>query len=117
MNRIAAALAILLALFLTLVLPGAAQVAVNLSPVPRLQFFDASGSPLAGGCVFTYAAGTSTPQATYVDSGGVIQNSNPIILDAGGFATIWLAQQAYKFKVVSTGGVSCASGVQQWTVD
>ena len=35
-----------------------AQNVVTLSPVPKLQFFDASGRPLAFGCVFTYESQT-----------------------------------------------------------
>ena len=107
----------LLLLLLLLASPAMAQVSVSLSPVPHMQFLNNNGVPLANGCVFTYAAGTTTPAATYIDSFGVTQNANPIILDAGGFANIWLPNAAFKFKVVSAGGVNCASGVTQWTVD
>lgn len=79
--------------------PSIAQTPVSLAPVPRLQFFSPSGAPLASGCVSTFLAGTSTPAATYVDSAGVFQNSNPIILDVGGFATIYLANQSYRIQV------------------
>lgn len=108
---IASTIALIVCLFC---LPVYAQVPVGISPAPRLQFLDSNGHPLAGGCVFTYQAGTSTPQATYIDSGGVFQNTNPIILDGGGFASIWLAAQAYDIAVWSTGGVNCATGVQQY---
>jgi hypothetical protein len=84
---------------------------VALLIMPRLQFLDANGKPLAGGKVFTYQAGTTTPQATFVDSAGVIQNANPVILDAGGFGNIWLAAQSYKILVQNS------AGVQQWVVD
>jgi hypothetical protein len=106
-----------LLLLLLLATPTMAQVSVSLSPVPHMQFLNNSGIPLANGCIFTYAAGTTTPAATYIDSFGVSTNSNPILLDAGGFANIWLPNAAFKFKVVSAGGVNCASGVTQWTVD
>ena len=104
---------------------GATAVPVILSPVPKIQFFDASGRPLAFGCVFSYQSGTTTPLATYTDSTGTVQNTNPVILDAGGFANgvtaggmIWLAAgQAYTLKVVSAGGVHCASGTTQYTID
>ena len=41
-------------------------MAVNLSPVGGVaaQFFDNSGNVLTGGKIYTYAAGTTTPQAT-----------------------------------------------------
>ena len=97
--------------------PAKAQTPVALSPVARQQFFSASGVPLANGCIFTYAAGTSTPQATYSESTGTYPNTNPIILDAGGFASIWLANSAYRIVAFSSGGLNCASGSQQWAQD
>jgi hypothetical protein len=60
------------------------MASVTLSPDARLQFFDNNGLPLAGGKLFTYIAGTSTLQATYTDSTGLIANANPIILNAAG---------------------------------
>lgn len=104
-------------LLLLLACPAQSQTPVTLSPVARQQFFAADGTPLAGGCVFTYNSGTSTPAATYTDAGGLFTASNPIILDGGGFASIWIASQAYRFVVVSNGGVNCATGSQQWVVD
>jgi hypothetical protein len=94
-----------------------AQTNVAIAPVARQQFFDANGKPLASGCVFTYVAGTSTQQATYSDSSGLFQLSNPIILDSGGFATIWLTNNAYRIVVSSAGGINCASGAQQYVAD
>ena len=73
-----------------------------LAPQPKAQFFDASGTPLVGGKVYTYAAGTTTPLATYTTSAGTVANTNPIILDAAGRTPneIWLvAGTLYKFIV------------------
>lgn len=71
-----------------------------LSPNPKQQFFDANGEPLVGGKIYTYEAGTSTPVATYVDSAGVTQNTNPIILDSRGMCNIWLlTSTSYKYVV------------------
>jgi hypothetical protein len=64
------------------------------------QFFDNSGNPLAGGKLFTYQAGTTTPLTTYTSSAGNVAQSNPIILDASGRVPeeIWLTiGQTYKF--------------------
>ena len=64
------------------------------------QFFDNNGTPLAGGKVHTYSAGTSTPAVTYTDSTGNTANANPIILDSAGRVPqeIWLENGAnYKF--------------------
>lgn len=60
------------------------------------QFFDNDGEPLAGGKLYTYAAGTTTPKATYTTADGNIENDNPIILDSAGRAKIFLAG-SYKF--------------------
>ena len=53
-------------------------------PPGKPQFCDANGNPLAGGFVYTYVPGTTTPQATYQDYLGAAANLNPIVLDAAG---------------------------------
>lgn len=69
----------------------------ELTPVLKQRFFDANGLPLAGGQLFTYLAGTTTPLATYTDSTGVTPNANPVILDSSGYANIWMGPTSYKF--------------------
>ena len=67
-------------------------------PSPRWQFFDSvTGAPLAGGKLYTYAAGTTTPLATYTDSTGATPNANPIVLDSRGECRIWAGDALYKF--------------------
>ena len=44
-------------------------MATALTPSAKQQFFTAAGVPLVGGKLYTYAAGPSTPLATYVDHG------------------------------------------------
>jgi hypothetical protein len=93
---------------------------VELTPVPHIQFLSATGAPLAGGCVSTFQAGTNNPQATYTDSTGLTPNSNPIVLDAGGFANIWLTVTlTYKIQVnaANNSGTCSPLGTSQWTVD
>ena len=53
-----------------------------LFPSPKVAFLDANGKPLAGGFVYFYAAGTTTPQATYTDATLATQNANPAVLDS-----------------------------------
>lgn len=78
-------------------------MAVFLSPVGGVaaQFFDNSGNVLTGGKIYTYAAGTTTNQATYTSNTGVTFHTNPIILDASGRVPggeIWLdGNVQYKF--------------------
>jgi len=84
----------------------------SLGPAPKAQFLDANGQPLVGGMVYTYAAGTTTPLATYTDSTGNSANSNPIILDGRGECSIWFAAgSTYKIKLTDN------TGVEIYTVD
>jgi hypothetical protein len=76
-----------------------------------MQFFRANGEPLVGGKLYTYTAGTTTPQPTYTDSAGGTANTNPVILDSRGEADIWLGGATYKFKLAD------ANDVEIWTVD
>jgi len=92
-------------------IPAFSQATVTPLILPRWQFLDATGNPLAGGFVNTYAAGTSTPQATYADNTGLILNSNPVTLDSTGAATIWLGTNSYRICVKN------AASVQQWCAD
>lgn len=61
-------------------------------PEPRIQFADANGKPLAGGFVYTcLPAGSITDlKASYQDAAGTMLNSNPVVLDSAGRATIFL---------------------------
>ena len=82
-----------------------------ISPPPRLQFFTNAGVPMASGLLYTYAAGTTTPLVTYTDSTGLVANTNPVILDSRGEASIWLGGVGYKFKLATP------ANVDVWTQD
>lgn len=91
-------------------------MSVFLSPVggAGAQFFDNNGNPLTGGKLYTYAAGTTTPQATYTSAAGATFHTNPIILDAAGrvpgSSEIWLADsQIYKFVLKDSNDVLLAT--------
>lgn len=70
-----------------------------------IQFFDDDGAPLAGGLLYSYAAGTTTPKATYTTAAGDVENSNPVVLDAYGRAVIFISG-AYKFVLQDADGVT-----------
>ena len=93
------------------------QVAVNLTPLPPTFYYNNGGNgPLAFGCVFTYAAGSTSPLATYTDATGTTANANPVILNFAGWAQIWFQTGAlYDVKVVAYGGTNCSSGLTQYT--
>lgn len=70
----------------------------QLSPAPVFRSWDNLGLPLVNGQLFTYAAGTTNPQATYRDSTQTTPNTNPVILNFRGEAFVWLDPTlTYKF--------------------
>lgn len=85
-------------------------MAVNLSFIGGAgwQFFNDNGVPLSGGKIYTYAAGTTTPLATYTSRSGTTPNTNPIILDAAGRTPeqIWSTEGVlYKYVVKTSSDV------------
>ena len=92
------------------------------------QFFDNNGVPLSGGLIYTYAAGTTTPQETYTTSLGNIAHTNPIVLNSAGRVPggeLWLViGLSYKFVLQTSAAVTIAtydniygSGSRVGTVD
>lgn len=79
---------------------------------PDQQFADATGLPYAGGFLYFYTTGTSTPLNTYSDSTLTTPNLNPIVLDSAGRAgSVFL--QNLPYKVV----LNDVNNVQVWTED
>ena len=91
-------------------------MAVNLSMLAGAgaQFFTDSGVILSGGLVYTYAAGTTTPQTTYTTSAGNVAHTNPIVLNSAGRVAsggeIWLTDAvSYKFVLQTSTAVTIAT--------
>lgn len=84
---------------------------VFLSPLggAAAQFFDNNGIPLVGGKLYTYEAGSTTPQATYTSNAGTVAHTNPIVLDAAakvpGGETWLLQNKSYKFIIKTSNDV------------
>lgn len=79
---------------------------------PIFRGTDADGNPLAGGKLWTYEAGTSTPQAAFTDKSEETELTNPIILDSNGEAAVWLGDgKSYKLVLMD------ADDVPIWTKD
>jgi microcystin-dependent protein len=77
-----------------------------------IQLLTNAGAVASGYKLNTYAAGTSTPQTTYSDSGLSVPNANPIVLDsAGRFVMYFPTNTAYKLVFTD------ASNNVIWTQD
>lgn len=81
-----------------------------LLPEGKQSFNNSAGVPLVGGKLWTYAVGTNTPKATYSDAAGTIANTNPVILDSRGEATVFWSGD---YKAVLTDSVDAVI----WTID
>lgn len=82
----------------------------DFAPSPVMQFCDANGVPYASGHVHTYETGGTTPKTTYDKDESA--NTNPVVLDSAGRATIKLATDAqYRFVLENSAGTTI------WTVD
>lgn len=90
----------------------------TVAPSPKFTGFDNSGLIVAGGKLCTYNSGTTTPAPTYSDVGLTVPNSNPVILDSAGRATVFLPAAAFKFILKTPGSDStCNTGTTLWTQD
>src|ERR1700748_296470 len=58
-------------------------------PNGKAYYVDKNGKPLAGGKVFYYQPGGTTPKTTYQDINLTTPNSNPVILDGSGMELVW----------------------------
>ena len=58
--------------------------------MPKKYFFDKDGNPLAYGKVYTYQKGTTINKETFTKGSGGVPNTNPVILNGEGYASIYL---------------------------
>ena len=77
---------------------------------PLFHGFFPNGTPLIGGLLHTYEAGTSTPAAAYHDAAATMPHQNPIILDDRGEALVHVTR-AMLWRLETP------TGVQLWEVD
>ena len=72
-------------------------------PPALVQFCDENGAPYAGGTVYTYVPGGTTPAMTWQDAGEATPNANPIVLDANGSCLLYGAAN-YQITVTDSLG-------------
>jgi len=83
-----------------------------IATIPKFQFSNATGTPLANGTLTIYLAGTTTLTNTWQDYALTSLNTNPVVLDSRGECVLWLdSAVTYKFVLKNS------SGVVQWTQD
>jgi hypothetical protein len=83
-----------------------------IATIPKFQFSNATGTPLANGTLTVYLAGTTTLTNTWQDYQLTSLNTNPVILDSRGECVLWLdSAVTYKFVLKNS------AGVVQWTQD
>ena len=82
-------------------------MAYSLSPWLKPRFFiTGTNRPLAGGLMYTYKAGTTTPAKTYSDDSGT-ENTNPIQLDSDGQCDLFLDDTvSYRIILKNSAGVT-----------
>jgi len=73
------------------------------TPVPFVaaQWLTNNADPATSYQLFSYEAGTTTKLNTYTDVALTVANTNPIILDSAGRATVFLSPASYKFVLAS----------------
>lgn len=80
------------------------------TPFLSVPIFSYPSAPF--GQLFTYIPSTTTPKVTYEDDAGTNPNTNPVILDANGVATVRLDVGAYDFILKDqTGAVTVWSAL------
>ncbi len=89
----------------------------TLSPVLKQKFFSNNGAPLNGGRLFSYQSATSTKIPTYSDALGASPNSNPVVLDFRGEASVYIPPNTnFKFVLAPPGSDDPPTN-PIWTVD
>lgn len=79
---------------------------------PRLQAFDSNGDPLAGGKLWFYTTGTTTPEDVFSNAALTTPATNPVVANsAGRFPDIYLSAATYKVVLTDEDDVVI------WTAD
>jgi hypothetical protein len=78
---------------------------------------DLNGNVQSGAKLYSYAAGTTTPQAIYTDSGLGTPSSNPAVCDSAGRAVVWMDSSLGDYKLILTNSAGSATYFSQDNID
>lgn len=92
-------------LIYTLAVTQVVAQTATLLPNAKQTFLGTTGAPLAAGTVTLYVPNSTTKKTTWVDPNQASANTNPIVLDAAGRATIF-GQGNYRQIVKDKNGVT-----------
>ena len=86
-------------------------VEVDLQFLKGKQFLDDNGSPLSGGKLFFYDAGTTNSRTVYSDAAGTVAQPNPIVLDSAGrlSSSVYIPTGSWKFLLTTSADVTVYS--------
>jgi hypothetical protein len=78
---------------------------------------DLNGNVQSGAKLYPYAAGTTTPQATYTDSGLGTPAAHPVVCDSSGRAVVWMDSSLGDYKLILTNSAGSATYFSQDNID
>jgi hypothetical protein len=78
---------------------------------------DLNGNVQSGAKLYPYAAGTTTPQATYTDSGLGTPAAHPVVCDSAGRAVVWMDSSLGDYKLILTNSAGSATYFSQDNID
>ena len=78
---------------------------------------DLNGNVQSGAKLYSYAAGTTTPQAIYTDSGLGTPSANPAVCDSSGRAVVWMDSSLGDYKLILTNSAGSATYFSQDNID
>lgn len=101
-------------LLLLMAASGLAQTPLQEAPYQVIDGRNGAAKACSGCSIYTYAAGTTTPQSTYTDASLSVQLPNPVLTNSAGYAVsganaitgIWVGNACYKIVLKDAAAVT-----------